>query len=156
MWLLYFFYTLNWLLIRDFKDFFGIQDNYVKRVVTIPKIEYVKLFAAKIFYLLMMIVIPDLLLEQPFTNIIVAFLVMHFIASAFGVTALLSTHADEDADFPLPPADGMINATWAAYQISNTKDFSTKIPLLIFCSEVLTIMLPIICSPLLHTLIIRT
>jgi linoleoyl-CoA desaturase len=129
MWLLYFFYTLNWLLIRDFKDFFGIQDNYVKRVVNIPKIEYVKLFAAKIFYLLMMIVIPALLLKQPFTNIIVAFLVMHVIASAFGVTALLSTHADENADFPMPPADGMINATWAAYQISNTKDFSTKNPI---------------------------
>ena len=128
MWFLYFFYTLNWLLIRDFKDFFGIKDNYVKRVVNIPKAEYVKLFAAKLFYLLMMIVVPAMALEQPVINIISAFLVMHFVASAFGVTALLSTHADEDADFPMPPKNGVIDTTWAAYQISKTKDFSTESP----------------------------
>ncbi|MGN8069231.1 fatty acid desaturase [Mucilaginibacter sp. SG564] len=126
MWFLYFFYTLNWLLIRDFKDFFGLKDNYVKRVIIIPKIEYVKLFAAKFFYLFMMIGIPALLLEHPIVNIITAFLVMHFIASAFGVTALLSTHADEDAEFPMPPENGVINTTWAMYQISKTKDFSTQ------------------------------
>lgn len=129
MWFLYFFYTLNWLLIRDFKDFFGVKDNYVRRVVNIPKIEYIKLFAAKLFYLIMLIATPAIVLDQPFINIIIAFLVMHFISSAFGVTALLSTHADEDADFPMPPKNGVINATWAMYQISKTKDFSTESPL---------------------------
>src|SRR5699024_12211939 len=48
MWLIYPLYTLNWLFIRDFKDFFGTKDNYLKRILKIPKIEYVKLFAAKI------------------------------------------------------------------------------------------------------------
>jgi len=126
MWLLYFFYTLNWLLIRDFKDFFGTKDNYVKRVVTIPKIEYVKLFAAKVFHFCIMIWIPAVVLDQSVATIILAFLVMHFVASAFGVTALLSTHADEDAEFPEPPENGHIDTTWAMYQISKTKDFSTE------------------------------
>ncbi|WDF53743.1 fatty acid desaturase family protein [Mucilaginibacter sp. KACC 22063] len=126
MWFLYFFYTLNWLLVRDFKDFFGVKDNYLKRVVNIPKIEYVKLFAAKIFNLFFMIGIPMMVLDQPWYKVLAAFLVMHFLASAFGVTALLSTHADEDAVFPKPPEDGQIDMTWAMYQIRETKDFSTE------------------------------
>ncbi|MCJ8209488.1 fatty acid desaturase [Mucilaginibacter sp. RS28] len=126
MWFLYFLYTLNWLLVRDFKDFFGVKDNYLKRIVKIPKIEYVKLFTAKILNLVIMLGIPMLVLQQPWYHVLAAFLLMHFMASAFGVTALLSTHADEHAEFPEPPADGQIDMTWAMYQIRETKDFSTE------------------------------
>ena len=124
MWPLYLFYTLNWLFIRDFKDFFGIKDNYLKRVAKIPAIEYVKLFAAKLFNLFFLVGVPMLVLQQPWYRVLAAFLVMHLTASAFGVTALLSTHADEHAEFPLPPEDGKLDMTWAMYQITETKDFS--------------------------------
>jgi linoleoyl-CoA desaturase len=125
MWFLYFFYTLNWLFVRDFKDFYGKRDNYLKRVTEIPQIEYFKLFAAKTLNLFLMLGLPILVLGQPWYMIAAAFLVMHFSASAFGVTALLSTHADEDADFPLLGDDGQINSTWAEYQVAATKDFCT-------------------------------
>lgn len=49
MWFLYPFYTLIWLFSRDFKDFFGTKDNYLKRIYKIPTIEYVKLFVSKAF-----------------------------------------------------------------------------------------------------------
>ncbi|WP_211166264.1 fatty acid desaturase [Mucilaginibacter robiniae] len=65
-----------------------------------------------------------LVLNQHWYTVLVAFLTMHVTASAFGVTALLSTHADEYAEFPLPPEDVSVNMTWAMYQISETKDFS--------------------------------
>jgi linoleoyl-CoA desaturase len=126
MWFLYLFYTLNWLFVRDFKDFFGKEDNYLKRVTSIPKIEYFKLFGAKLLNLFLMIGLPLLLLNQPWYMIIAAFLVMHLTASAFGVMALLSTHADEDAIFPLPGEDGQIGNTWAEYQVAATKDFCTN------------------------------
>lgn len=126
MWFLYFFYTLNWLFVRDFKDFYGTKDNYLKRIVTIPKGEYTKLFITKALNLIFMLVVPMLVLDQPWYNVLLAFLVMHFTASAFGILALLSTHADEDAQFPLPPEDGKIDTTWAVYQITATKDFSTE------------------------------
>ncbi len=125
MWLLYFFYSLNWLFLRDFKDFFGKKDNYLKRVTTIPKIEYFKLFAAKFLNLILMIGLPLIILDQQWQTIISAFLVMHFSSSAFGVMALLSTHTDEDANFPKTGDDGVIHNTWAAYQLSATKDFCT-------------------------------
>jgi linoleoyl-CoA desaturase len=145
MWLLYLFYTLNWLLIRDFKDFFGNEDNYVKRITQIPMVEYLKLFAAKLLNLFLMIGLPILVLDQHWYTIIAAFLVMHLAASAFGVTALLSTHADEDADFPLVGENGQINNTWAEYQVAATNDFCTKAGWQTSCSAGSTTMWRITC-----------
>lgn len=124
MWLLYPFYTINWLFIRDFKDFFGTKDNYLKRVVTIPKIEYVKLFACKIFNLFYLLIIPILVLQQPWYLVLLAWFIMHLSGSALGVVALLSTHVDEHAYFPMPPEDGKMQTTWAEHQMLVTKDFS--------------------------------
>jgi linoleoyl-CoA desaturase len=124
MWFIYPFYTLNWLFIRDFKDFFGTKDNYVKRILTIPRVEYVKLFAAKLFNLIYLVIIPILVLNHPWYIIFAAWITMHISASLLGVIALISTHVDENAIFPMPPEDGKLNITWALHQMSVTKDFS--------------------------------
>lgn len=124
MWFLYPLYTLNWLFIRDFKDFFGVRDNYLKRVATIPKIEYFKLFLAKLFNLFYLVFIPILVLNHPWYIILSAWLCMHIAASSLGVIPLISTHVDEAAEFPLPPTDGRMNTTWALHQMTVTKDFS--------------------------------
>lgn len=125
MWLIYPLYSLNWLYIRDFKDFFGTADNYVRRLYTIPKKEYFKLFAAKIFNLFYLIGVPMLVLDQPWYIIVCGWLIMHVSASVIGVIALISTHVDEDAVFPSAPQDGKFDITWAEHQMLVTKDFST-------------------------------
>lgn len=125
MWLIYPLYTLNWLYIRDFKDFFGQKDNYVKRVTAIPKVEILRLFVAKIFNLFYILVVPMLVLKQPWEIIFCAWLVMHLTASLLGVIALISTHVDEHSVFPLPDEEGKFNTTWAEHQMIVTKDFST-------------------------------
>lgn len=124
MWFLYPLYTLIWLYIRDFKDFFGTKDNYLKRIYKIPIIEYFKLFIAKFFNLIYMIVIPYFVLNQPLHIILLAWLAMHLFSSIIGVVALISTHVDETAIFPLPPEDGDMHTTWAEHQLNVTKDFS--------------------------------
>src|SRR5690606_27369560 len=78
----------------------------------------------KIFNIFYLIVIPILVLNQPWYLILLARLVMHIAASMLGVIALISTHVDEDAVFPMPPADGKMNTTWAVHQLTVTKDFS--------------------------------
>lgn len=126
MWFIYPFYTINWLFIRDFKDFFGEKDNYVKRVVQIPRYEVYRLFAAKIFNLLYMLVLPIIILNQPWYIIFSAWIVMHLLASMLGVIALVSTHVDEHANFPVADENGKISTTWAMHQMVVTKDFSTE------------------------------
>lgn len=124
MWLLYPMYTLNWLYIRDFKDFFGKKDNYLKRVVKIPAIEYVKLFFFKAFNLGFTLLLPAIILNQPLLKVLLGWLVMHVVASSFGAIALLSSHVDESAIFPEPDLEGHMHNTWFGHQLSVTKDFS--------------------------------
>jgi linoleoyl-CoA desaturase len=126
MWLIYPFYSLNWIYIRDFKDFFGSKDNYIKKIVEkIPITEVYKFFAAKVLNLFYLLFIPMALLPQPWYIVLIGWLAMHLCGSMLGVVALVSTHVDEDAHFPQADEDGNLSATWAMHQMIVTKDFST-------------------------------
>ncbi|KFF05566.1 fatty acid desaturase family protein [Flavobacterium reichenbachii] len=127
MWLIYPFYSLNWIYIRDFRDFFGTKNNYVRKVVeNIPKKEIYLLFAAKIINLCYLLFIPMIVLKHPWYIVLGAWFAMHMAASVVGVVALVSTHVDEDAHFPETDQDGNLSATWAMHQMIVTKDFSTE------------------------------
>lgn len=127
MCLIYPLYSLNWIYIRDFKDFFGKKDNYVKKVVDrIPIIEIYKLFIAKAFNLFYMLFLPMIILNLPWYLVLSAWICMHLCGSILGVVALVSTHADEEACFPETDEDGNLSATWAMHQMIVTKDFSTN------------------------------
>lgn len=126
MWLIYPLYSLNWLYIRDFKDFFGEKDNYVKRVVEIPKKEIYRLFAAKIVNLFYLLFVPMIVLSQPWYVVLGAWFAMHVSASVLGVIALISTHVDEHAHFPVADENGNLSTTWAVHQMIVTKDFSAN------------------------------
>ena len=119
--LLYPLYLFNWLLVRDFKDFFK-RSQLVKRVVHIPAIEYVKLFLFKLFFLAYIIVIPKLVLNISWMQILTAFVIMIFTASLFSLIVLLTPHAVPDSDFPIPDKDGNLPMSWFEHQLHTTND----------------------------------
>ena len=126
MWMIYPFYSLNWIYIRDFKDFFGKKDNYIKKVVDkIPTDQTYKMFALKVTYLFYLLFMPMMLLHQPWYIVLGGWFAMHLCESMLGVVALVSTYVDEDAHFPGTGEDGNLSATWVMHQMIVTKDFST-------------------------------
>ena len=70
---LYPFFLFNWLLIRDFKDFFN-KKKVVWKVTSIPAIEYVKLFVFKAVFIFYTLFLPMLILHISFVQIFIAFL----------------------------------------------------------------------------------
>ncbi len=118
---LYPFYLLNWLLIRDFKDFFN-KNKPVWKVTSIPRIEYWKLFGFKLFFLFYMIVLPVLVTRISWGQAAGAFLVMVFTASIFSLLVLLSPHANTENEFPLPDAENRLPYSWFMHQLKNTND----------------------------------
>jgi len=118
---LYPFYLLNWLLVRDFKDFFN-KRKPVWKVTAIPRSEYVKLFAFKLFFLFYMIVLPVLVLHIGWGQAIAAFLVMVFTASIFSLLVLLSPHANTENEFPLPDDTNSLPDSWFLHQLRHTND----------------------------------
>ncbi|AFD07070.1 fatty acid desaturase family protein [Solitalea canadensis] len=121
--LLYFSYTLNWTLVRDFKDIF---DNEMgpKKGVKHPVFQVIILIGAKLFYFFYMLVLPAMILPVGFWTIFGAFIVMHLISSLVALLALISSHVGENAVFPQPDDEGKLSHTWAEHQLIVTSDFA--------------------------------
>lgn len=119
--LLYPLYLLNWLLIRDFRDFFN-KKRTVWKLTTIPKEEYIKLFLFKAIFLFYLIILPSWLLHVGWAKVVTGFLLMMFTASIFSLIVLLSPHANTHAEFPLPDDKNQLPHNWMMHMLKTTND----------------------------------
>ncbi|TDX01698.1 fatty acid desaturase family protein [Dinghuibacter silviterrae] len=119
--MLYPLYLFNWLLVRDFKDYF-MRSRPVWKVIRIPWLEYVKLFFFKTFFLGYTIVLPKYVLGLDWLDIAGAFMVLLFSASIFSLLILLSPHANTENNFPLPDGQGRLPYPWFEHQLRHTND----------------------------------
>ncbi len=126
---LYLFYTLVWLLFRDFKDYIRTHISG-KPEITHPPIEYVKLVIGKLFFFGRMVVLPMIILPYSGWQILIGFIIFHFCASLTVAMALISAHIGEDSVYPAPDADGNMEYSWIRHQIITTCDFGTQSKLL--------------------------
>jgi linoleoyl-CoA desaturase len=121
--LLYPFYLPNWLLVRDFKDFFD-RRRTVRKLVEVPPVEYIKLFVFKAAFLFLMIGLPKLVLGVGWTEVLGAFLLLLFSASIFSLLVLLSPHANIHAEFPLEK-DNELPYDWMTHMLKTTNDITS-------------------------------
>lgn len=120
LFLLYPFYLTNWLLIRDFKDFF-CKRQIVRKVTKIPPLEYYKLFFFKAIYILYLLVIP-VMVGYSVGQVLMAFLLMLLTADVFALLVLLTPHVNIKNEFPLPDASQKIPHNWLMHQFNTTND----------------------------------
>lgn len=118
---LYSFYTINWIFIRDFKDFFSNS-----RFIKIPKKEYFYYIIFKTLYIFVFFIIPIYFSSLSLVQLIIANLFMHILASYFLTIALVPSHVSETSIFPLPNKEGLMPYSWSHHQIITTTDFATK------------------------------
>ena len=123
--LIYPLYLFNWLLVRDFKDFFMKSKLVWKVNPYIPAAEYIKLFLFKALFLFYTIVLPKLVLNISWTQMLLAFLILMFTASITSLVVLLSPHATPESEFPLPDEHGVMPDSWFRHQLSTTNDVTS-------------------------------
>ncbi|POY36393.1 fatty acid desaturase [Solitalea longa] len=121
--LLYFSYTLNWTLVRDFKDIFD-DEMGPKKGVKHPVVQVLILLGAKLFYFFYMLVLPAMLLPVSFWAVFGAFIAMHVTSSFLALLALISSHVGENAVFPQANEEGKMDHTWSEHQLIVTSDFA--------------------------------
>lgn len=119
--LLYPFYLANWLLVRDFKDFFDPRST-VRKLVRIPTVEYIRLLVFKAFFLFYMIVLPVWVLAISWAEALTAFAIFLFTASIFSLSVLLSPHANTESSFPLPDSQNRLPHPWLMHMLLTTND----------------------------------
>lgn len=116
--------TLYWVVAKDFVQF----KQYASRGVLSgsPKAKrsaLLRIIALKAVYLAAIIGLP-IALGLPWLQVVLGFLLMHFIAGAILTLVFQLAHTVEGTDHPLPDARGVIADDWAAHQLRTTKDFS--------------------------------
>ncbi|MFH4967750.1 fatty acid desaturase [Gaetbulibacter sp. M240] len=122
-WLIFFLYPmylLNWILLRDFKDFF-LKKRAIKKVCKIPTIEYFKLFLFKGLFLFYTVFIPVILGVEVYTALLGLF-IMFTVGSIFALVSLLPPHVNDKSEFPVPNDHGQLESSWFAHQFDTTND----------------------------------
>lgn len=119
--LLYPLFVLNWLLVRDFRDFFS-SSRTIRRAVDIPTIEYYKLFLFKGGYFIMIIVLPVLLTGISWGQSLLGLLVLTVAGSLLSMVVLLTPHINTSNAFPEVDEKGNIPLTWLRHQFISVND----------------------------------
>ena len=120
---LYPIYLVNWVFVRDFKDFL-LKTQAVRKICTdIPRSEYFKLFLFKGLFLFYTVVVP-VLLGVSLLHAVAAMLCMLVVAGTFALVVLLTPHVNIRNDFPTPGKDNKINGGWFLHQLNTTNDLS--------------------------------
>lgn len=122
---LYPLFMLNWLLLRDFKDFYGPR-RYIRKFVTIPTVEYYKLWFFKLFFLTYIILIPVLIFNVGIGQALVGFLLQTICGSLLGLVILIPSHANVGNEFPVPDENNKIATSWLRHQFSTTNDVTAE------------------------------
>jgi linoleoyl-CoA desaturase len=130
----FFFYgllTLYWVILKDFLQFF----KYIRSGVNANsraqnRNAFLKIIAFKVLYFFSILVAPTLLFGIPFWEVLLGFVLMHFVAGIILSTVFQLAHTVEGTSHPLPCESGIIENDWAIHQLSTTANFARKSKLL--------------------------
>ncbi|GAB3555146.1 fatty acid desaturase family protein [Spirosoma fluminis] len=117
--------SLSWVFRKDYVKFFqkriGQHDTSSH-----PRREYIKLFASKAIYYVFFLVIPFLVLDAAWWQIIIGFIVMHLAEGLVLGLIFQLAHVVEGTTFPLPNEEGDMQGAWAVHQMQTTANFAPQ------------------------------
>lgn len=120
---LYLLYSLNWFLFRETLMLFNYSSRTIK--VVIPAGEVIKLILFKLLYIAYMIVVPAMLLPFGWGNVLLAFLLNHFMVSVIFVAVLGVSHLSDFVHHPKPDDEGNLAMSWPKLQMLTSVDYNS-------------------------------
>jgi linoleoyl-CoA desaturase len=126
-WFLYGLMTIVWLF---FKDFVRIVHYHKTGLTRTQKTSIVRewciLIATKLSYIGYIFVIPLLFTALAWWQILLAIVVMHYIAGFMLAMIFQPAHVIEGTEFPLPNADNRLENNWNVHQLLTTTNFGNE------------------------------
>jgi linoleoyl-CoA desaturase len=117
--------TLYWVIAKDFVQYAEfIQTGVNTSTKSQNVLMLAKIIAIKIVYFGVILGIPTLLLNIPFGQVLLGFLLMHFVAGVILTVVFQLAHTVEGTTHPLPNDKGIIENDWAIHQLQTTVNFS--------------------------------
>ncbi len=117
---------IHWILIKDFKWYFGELHIGNRKNIEHPRSEMWILLISKAFYLSTTLVIPLLVIHSPWWWIVLAWIHLHILPSLVFSLLFQITHVYEGTDYPMPNDKGCIENNYFIHVLETTADFSRK------------------------------
>jgi linoleoyl-CoA desaturase len=106
---------LHYLFKRRLANMVGIRH---------PPSAYVSFIACKMVFISIVFVIPFLVLDLPWWEVLLGALLMSFVSSCAFVYLLIGTHFCEETQFPETDCNGVIEHDWAAHAMLTSLDWN--------------------------------
>ncbi len=119
--------TIYWLVAKDFEQLirYNRKDLLAGQGLTF-KSALAQIIFHKTYYVIIFIVLPFTLIALPWYQILVGFLLMHFICGLILALIFQPAHVIEDTEFFVPDANGSVENNWAIHQLRTTTNFANK------------------------------
>jgi len=126
-WFLYGLMTLTWMVVKDFGRLIKYHKNGMakKHKASIAK-EWAILIGTKVVYVGYIFVIPLLVTDLTWWQIILGILIMHYIAGFMLAIIFQPAHVIDGTEFPLPDDDRVLENNWAVHQLLTTTNFGNR------------------------------
>ncbi len=123
--LIYPLFLINWLFVRDFRDFFS-DKRIIRKVIHIPFVEFIKLFFFKLLFLFMLVGIPWLVIGFTLLQSLFGMVIFTISGSLLALLVLLTSHINATNYFPVPEPSGEIPFSWFRHQFITTNDIENS------------------------------
>ena len=124
---LYAIMTIYWFVSKDFERLVRYDK---KNLIAGQGLSFNKALVHVIFnktwYFALTVVLPLIMVELPWWQILLGFLFMHFICGIILALIFQPAHVIEETDFYVPDNDGNVENNWAIHQMRTTSNFANK------------------------------
>jgi linoleoyl-CoA desaturase len=129
-WFFYGLMTFSWVTLKDFKQ---LAQFHKMGLVTKQKSNFWKelgiIALTKAVYVVYIVIIPLTMMDITWWQLLIGFMVMHYIGGLILATIFQPAHVVEESLFPLPDVEGRMENTWAVHQMYTTVNFAQRAPL---------------------------
>lgn len=125
--ILYGLLTLNWVVMKDFKQLLRYQRMGLARFSQKQlRNEWIKLIGTKVLYFTLFIALPLILVPAPWYSILLGFGIMHFSAGFILSFIFQLAHAVDEVNTFTTPDSGKMEDAWMEHQMHTTANFARK------------------------------
>ncbi len=119
--------TIYWLLIKDFQLLFRYdkKELFEGQGLTFQN-ALAQILFNKTWYLLLILVLPMLIIDLPWWQILLGFLLMQFICGLILAFIFQPAHVLESTKFYVADENDSIENNWAIHQMHTTSNFASK------------------------------
>ncbi len=126
-WFLYGLMTIAWLAVRDVSRLHRYQKTgLVKSQKGNAVLEWVMLWATKVFYIGYAFVLPLITTALLWWQVLLGLVIMHYIAGFLLAIIFQPAHVIDGTEFPLPDESRTLENNWAIHQLLTTTNFGNN------------------------------